>query len=115
MSRYLDSLPTPVQVVGLALSDWWDDWVNMVVINLLWWLCWLTVVLGPPATFGMYYATNQLAHGSRLGLMGFFAGITITDLNRLVPKSNLSDHEREKFITEKNYGDTIIYVPSRFF
>ena len=47
--------------------------------------------------------------------MGFFAGITITDLNKIVPNSNLRDHEREKFITEKNYGDTIIYVPSRFF
>ena len=75
MSRYVDSLPTPVQVVGLALSDWWDDWVNMMVINLLWWFCWLTVVLGPPATFGMYYATNQLAHGSSLGPRGFFAGM----------------------------------------
>ncbi|MCK5594317.1 MAG: hypothetical protein KAI18_03680 [Candidatus Aenigmarchaeota archaeon] len=47
--------------------------------------------------------------------MGFFAGITITDLNEIVPKSNLSDHERERFIVKKDYNDTTIYVPCRFF
>jgi len=57
-----------------ALRDWWDDWVNMVVINLVWLLCWLTVVLGPPATFGIYYVTNQLAHGQSLGLRGMIEG-----------------------------------------
>jgi uncharacterized membrane protein YesL len=67
-------LPVPIQVVVQALRDWWDDWVNMVVINLVWMLCWLTVVLGPPATFGIYYVTNQLAHGQSLGLRGMIEG-----------------------------------------
>ncbi len=67
-------LPVPLQVVAQALRDWWDDWINMVVINLVWLLCWLTIVLGPPATFGIYYVTNQLAHGQSLGLRGMIEG-----------------------------------------
>ncbi len=67
-------LPVPLQVIAQALSDWWDDWVNMALINLVWLLCWATIVLGPPATFGLYYVTNQLAHGRSLGLRGLLEG-----------------------------------------
>jgi len=67
-------LPVPLQVVAQALSDWWDDWINMALINLVWLLCWVTIVLGPPATFGLYYVTNQLAHGRSLGLRGLVEG-----------------------------------------
>jgi uncharacterized membrane protein YesL len=66
--------PVPLQVIGQAFRDWWDDWVNMVVLNLLWWLAWLTIVLGPPATFGLYYVTNNLAHGQSLGPRGLLEG-----------------------------------------
>jgi uncharacterized membrane protein YesL len=66
--------PVPLQVIGQALRDWWDDWVNMVVVNLAWVLCWLTVLLGPPATLGLYYVTNRLAHGRSLGLGGLLEG-----------------------------------------
>ncbi|UCG25674.1 MAG: DUF624 domain-containing protein [Chloroflexota bacterium] len=74
MGRYVESLPTPLQVIALALIDWWDDWINMLIINLLWWLCWLTIILGPPATFGLYYVTNQLAYGKSVGVKGFISG-----------------------------------------
>jgi uncharacterized membrane protein YesL len=67
-------LPIPLQVVVQALSDWWDDWVNMALISLIWLLSWITIVLGPPATFGLYYVTNQLARGRSLGLGGFLEG-----------------------------------------
>lgn len=66
--------PVPLQVIGQALRDWWDDWVNMAVINSIWLLCWVTIVLGPPATFGLYYVTNQLAHGRSLGPRGLLEG-----------------------------------------
>jgi uncharacterized membrane protein YesL len=66
--------PVPLQVIGQALRDWWDDWFNMAVISLVWLLCWVTVVLGPPATFGVYYVTNQLARGRSLGLRGLLEG-----------------------------------------
>jgi uncharacterized membrane protein YesL len=66
--------PVPLQVVGDALRAWWDDWVNMAVISLLWGLCWLTIVLGPPATLGIYYATNELAHGKSFGPRSMLEG-----------------------------------------
>jgi uncharacterized membrane protein YesL len=66
--------PVPLQVIGQALRDWWDDWVNMVVIGLIWLLSWVTIVFGPPATFGVYYVTNRLAHGRSLGLRGLLEG-----------------------------------------
>jgi uncharacterized membrane protein YesL len=67
-------LPASLQVISLALSDWWDDLVNMAVISMAWLLSWLTIMLGPPATFGLYYATNRLAHGQSLGLGGLLEG-----------------------------------------
>jgi uncharacterized membrane protein YesL len=66
--------PVPLQVVGRSLRDWWDDWVNMVVLNLILALAWLTIVLGPPATFGLYYVTDHLARGKSLGPRGLIEG-----------------------------------------
>lgn len=66
--------PVPLQVIGWSLRDWWDDWVNMVVLNLLLWLGWLTIVLGPPATFGLYYVTKHLARGRAMGPRTLFEG-----------------------------------------
>jgi uncharacterized membrane protein YesL len=70
----MEEWPIPLQVVGRALRSWWDDWVNMAVVNMLWWLAWLTIVLGPPATFGVYYVANQLAHSQSVGLGGLLTG-----------------------------------------
>jgi len=67
-------LPVPLQVIVWALSDWWDDWVNMALISVVWLLCWVTIVIGPPATFGLYYVTSRLAHGRSLGLRGLLEG-----------------------------------------
>ena len=49
-----------------ALTDWWRDWVNMAVLNLAWMLCWLTVILGPPATFAAYRVANDFTKGGSL-------------------------------------------------
>lgn len=70
----MNELPAPVRVILNALNDWWADWVHMVAINLAWALCWLTVVLGPPATLGVYHVANELAHGRSLGLAGLLEG-----------------------------------------
>lgn len=71
----MDQIPVSLRVVAQAFSDWWDDWVNMVVINLVWALCWLTIVLGPPATFGLYHVTNGLVEGQAVELRGMLEGI----------------------------------------
>jgi len=43
-----------------ALRDWWDDWVQWLVLSVIWILCWLTILLGPPATFALVYAAHQI-------------------------------------------------------
>ncbi|MEX2536305.1 MAG: hypothetical protein WD273_11985 [Trueperaceae bacterium] len=53
---------TAFSVFMRALGDWWRDWVNMAVLNLAWMLCWLTIVLGPPATFAAYRVANDFAN-----------------------------------------------------
>jgi uncharacterized membrane protein YesL len=63
-----------LQVAGRAVRDWWDDWVNLAVVNLAWGLAWLTVILGPPATLGLFYVANELAHGRSVGLRGLVEG-----------------------------------------
>lgn len=70
----LRETPASLQVIIKALGDWWHDWVNQLVLNLVWALAWLTIVLGPPATLGMYYVNNHLVHGESLGIAGLLEG-----------------------------------------
>ncbi len=56
-------LPAPLRIIVDSFVDWWDDWIAIVVLNLVWALCWVTIILGPPATLALYYATNQVARG----------------------------------------------------
>lgn len=76
MARSLISrMPLSVQVLVNALGTWWDDWVSQTVINLVWAICQVTIVLGPPATFGMAYVANRLVHGEATGLSGWWQGL----------------------------------------
>jgi uncharacterized membrane protein YesL len=59
----MNRLWEPLRVIKQAFIDWWDALVSLILLNLVWALCWLTVILGPPATFVLYYAANELAHG----------------------------------------------------
>lgn len=70
----MERLPPHLRVISQAVADWWDDLVNMAVINLIWIVCWLTIILGPPATLGIYHVTNRLAHGESLGPRGLLEG-----------------------------------------
>lgn len=56
-------VPGALRVIQHTLIDWWDGWITLVVLNLVWAFCWITVILGPPATFALVYAANELAHG----------------------------------------------------
>lgn len=70
----MQNLPAPLRVIAQAFVDWWDDWIGQIIITLAWMLCWVTIVLGPPATLGLYHVTNRLAHGEGLGLGGLVEG-----------------------------------------
>ena len=67
-------LPAPFNVIAQAFADWWDELFGMAAISVVWLLCWLTIILGPPATFGLYYYSNGLAHGKNPGFGGFVEG-----------------------------------------
>lgn len=70
----MEQSPGPLRVILQALTDWWDAWVQMVLAGLILLVCWLTLLLGPPATFGVYYWTYRLAHGRNPGLGGIVEG-----------------------------------------
>ena len=58
-----NTLSTPFRVIARAVTDWWRDWVNLAALNLALLLCWLSVVLGPPATFALYDIVHDYVYG----------------------------------------------------
>lgn len=52
---------SPFVVIWRAIVGWWENLILLTVLSLAWLLCWFTVVLGPPATFGLYCALDELA------------------------------------------------------
>jgi hypothetical protein len=74
MAESPERRPAHIEVIVDACRNWWDAWVELVLINLIWVFSWFTVILGPPATFGMYHVTNRLAHGEALGVPGLVEG-----------------------------------------
>lgn len=72
--RY-DSSPITIKVIKWSIRTWWDDLIGLAMINLIWVLCWITVILGPPATLGLYYLSYELVGGQSLGLGGLIEGM----------------------------------------
>ena len=70
----MENFPATIRVITRAARDWWDDWVNMVLMGIVWLLCWITILLGPPATIGIFYVTSRMARGESLGLKGMLEG-----------------------------------------
>jgi uncharacterized membrane protein YesL len=67
--------PAPLRVIGQSVVDWWDSWLDFWLLSVVWLLAQLTVVLGPPATFGLYHVVHVLLHeGQATGLKGMFQG-----------------------------------------
>jgi uncharacterized membrane protein YesL len=68
------NLPPPLNVVIQSIADWWDALFVLAGLSILWVLAWMTVVLGPPATLGLFSVANELAHGRGAGWEEFIAG-----------------------------------------
>ncbi len=68
-------LPSAFRVIGRTLTDWWDAWLSLAVINFAWVICCLTIILAPPATLSLFAVSNQLVHGQSVGLGDFVAGV----------------------------------------
>jgi uncharacterized membrane protein YesL len=67
-------VPAPFRVIGRSIVDWWDGWLDMVVTIIVWFLAQLTVVFGPPATFGLYYVVHNMVNGQAYGARGLVEG-----------------------------------------
>lgn len=62
------------QIIRLSLGDIWEDVWGMLVVNLLWTVCVLTIIPGPPATLALYRFANRLAHGEEVDIHDFLKG-----------------------------------------
>jgi uncharacterized membrane protein YesL len=63
-------LPASFRVIGRSVVDWWDAWLDMVMIIIGWFVAQCTIVLGPPATFGMYSVIYEMTNGQSYGVRG---------------------------------------------
>jgi uncharacterized membrane protein YesL len=61
-----------LSVVSAGLRDIWADVWTTLVCNLLWLLCVLLVIPGPPATLALFYYTNRLAHDEAADISDFW-------------------------------------------
>ncbi len=52
---------SPFIVIWTAIRGWWDNLIVLSLISAAWLACWVTIILGPPATFGLYCAVHELA------------------------------------------------------
>ncbi len=48
------------RMIWKGLKTWWEVWLGLWMFGLVWVLCWATIALGPPATFGFFQATRRL-------------------------------------------------------
>ena len=67
--------PAFAQVIGKSVVDWSDAWIDYEVIALFWLISQVTIIFGPPVTFGVYYAINVLIRkGENVGIKGVLKG-----------------------------------------
>jgi uncharacterized membrane protein YesL len=66
--------PASLRVIGRSVVDWWDGWMDMVLVIAVWFFAQLTIILGPPATFGAYYVVHNMMNGEALGVRGLIEG-----------------------------------------
>ena len=67
--------PAFLSAFGRSTVDWYDAWLDMTLIGMLWLVAQVTVILGPAATFGVYYVTSAMIRsGESLGVKGMIEG-----------------------------------------
>ncbi|MGQ0605169.1 MAG: hypothetical protein ACT4QE_26125 [Anaerolineales bacterium] len=66
---------SPFGLIAHTAQEWFSNAFLFAAINMLWVLSWFTVVLGPPATFGMYYVAHRLAREQTISLGDLWIGL----------------------------------------
>ena len=54
------AIKEPFRMIWDTLKAWWEAWTGLWLIGLVWVLCWMTLVMGPPATFGFFDSARWL-------------------------------------------------------
>lgn len=67
-------LPASFRVIGRSAVDWYDGWLDIVMMTFIWFIAQLTIVLGPPATFGVYHVMYDMVNGQATGVRGMIQG-----------------------------------------
>ncbi len=62
-------------VIRQAAGDWWDNWFALATLGLVWLLASLTVVLIPPALFGLAYALRSIPQGEAPSVGDWWRGV----------------------------------------
>jgi uncharacterized membrane protein YesL len=65
------------QVIQESLAAWWYSWLTLMLLNTLLVLCWISIILGPPATFGFYAAVHSLETSHSTNWREFLEGAKI--------------------------------------
>jgi hypothetical protein len=67
--------PASMRVVGRSIVEWWDGWLDFEIMTIVWFFAQITVVLGPPATFGVYHVVHLMSReGEATGVKGMIQG-----------------------------------------
>lgn len=69
--------PASLKVIGQSAVDWWDSWMDNVLVTVVWLVAQVTIIFGPPATFGYYYMAHNLVNGRSTGVRGLIEGARI--------------------------------------
>lgn len=62
----MNELRRAVSVIRSSSVLWWRDWLVLAALNLAWVVAWVTLLLGPPATFALYRAAQTVVRGEPL-------------------------------------------------
>ena len=62
----------PFVLLGRAIRAWWSEFVFLLLLNLIWLLAQLTVVMGPPATLGLYAIARRVVDRDLVGFGDFW-------------------------------------------
>ncbi len=65
---------SPFVVIWKSIVGWWDNLIILVLITIAWLACWFTIILGPPATFGLFYAIHELVEENTTSFRTAFDG-----------------------------------------
>ncbi len=65
---------SPFVVIWTSITGWWDNLIVLVLISTALLASWATIILGPPATFGLFCAIHELAEDNTTSFRIAFDG-----------------------------------------